>query len=779
MKKILLLLLIGSSFSVLSQQQYTGYAFDNYSGYTGSYTQPASITNSLHKFSLTSSLVNLSANNYSGNNSSLLSVLLGNERNRYREPLFKGYQMQNFSLDLISGYYEIDHKNSIGYSFRIRQFGNLDGLTTEWTAADFNNFDSTKPLNTPISFEKFGLQQFIYSEHRFNYARVIQEGTEHFIKAGVAVKIINGHDATYLYADEGSFEFQNKDNGVVTFNETTFEYGRAEKNNAFSSRKLALGFDLGAVYEYRPDYDKFKYDMDGEKNIERYDKNKYLFKIGVSLIDIGRVKFTKDTNSYNFITGSNQVNLNSLSDINIGNFNGNGISFFKNFNAFADSSTKTADQNETFKMNLPTSFNLQFDYNVWKNFYASYGGLIPVKLKSDPTKSHFKAIHSFSARYEVARWSAILPISFQRTGQINVGAAGRYVFEKANISIFAGGNNIMGIFGKRAKYTANFFSGISIGMPYTVPSDIDGDKISDEKDECKYDPGLEKFNGCPDTDGDGIPDKRDYCIYSPGPISTNGCPDTDGDGIIDLDDQCPDEKGLAVHYGCPDRDKDGVIDAADRCPDVPGIELNNGCPFENPGCCMDNDGDGVSNNVDKCPDHAGSVYNDGCPIDSTNINTINLKEKKEEKDPNNTGQKIEEIKEKNPQEPTQDGVQITKLPSGKRLETLNIYFNTDDATVKAEYDEKIRELAKSYDFSEKGKYMLVVIGHTDNDGNDNYNLILSKKRAETVRRKLEGAGVDYDSIEVFYYGEWRPLKSNTNDEAKKFNRRVEIGVQEK
>jgi len=105
---------------------------------------------------------------------------------------------------------------------------------------------------------------------------------------------------------------------------------------------------------------------------------------------------------------------------------------------------------------------------------------------------------------------------------------------------------------------------------------------------------------------------------------------------------------------------------------------------------------------------------------------------------------------------------------------LNIYFNVDDATVLAEYDEKIRALALKYDFSPNSKYRMVLIGHTDNDGSDNYNLILSKKRAEVVRRKFEGNKVDYDLIKVYYFGENRPMKSNENDENKKFNRRVEI-----
>ncbi len=334
----------------------------------------------------------------------------------------------------------------------------------------------------------------------------------------------------------------------------------------------------------------------------------------------------------------------------------------------------------------------------------------------------------------------------------------------------------MGYLGSRARYTTSVFGGISYSSKYVVPLDTDGDKISDEKDDCPFDFGLPELNGCPDTDGDGIPDKADYCIYMAGDKKHHGCPDTDGDGVIDLNDQCPDDAGLAIHYGCPDRDKDGVIDVADRCPDEPGIELNNGCPFENQGCCSDNDGDGVSNKVDKCPEVSGSVYNEGCPVDEKNLNKIDLQNQKEKLDPNHTNQKEKELNKVEKFDPYKEAQRIKKLEEKDYDDRLNIYFNTDDATVNKTHDEEIRAFAKKYDLERDGKYKVVIVGHTDADGSADYNLILSKKRAEVVRRKLEDSGVDYDQVEIFYYGELKPMLSNDNVENKKLNRRVEVRV---
>lgn len=761
------------SFGVLAQQQYTGISSGNFLGYTSSYLNPASIANTTNKFSVTASLVSLRSNNYLGQNASSLSLAFGNEQERYREHMTAGYEMNNFSFDIIGAYYEIDHNNSIGYSLRFRQFGNIDGLPTELTEAKDNDFDDTKPLNTPINFSAMNFTQFIYTEHRFHYARVLQDDTPHFFKAGAAFKLINGHDATYLYADEGSFQFTNPNGSDADFTDVQFNYGRAEKDNSFSSRKLGVGFDLGVVYEYRPNPEDYKYDMDGETDIVRYDQKKYLFKLSASITDIGRVKFAKDTNSYDFTNDGDPIDVDNITSLGLG-IGQTGFNFFKQFDSIAKDGVKSNDNEGTFNMNLPTSLNLSADYNIWKNFYASWTSVIPLKRKRDPHKSHFKAIHSLTPRYETRKVSVMVPITFQRTGQVNLGIAGRYMFDNG-WSLFAGGNNFTGGIGKRSSYTQNFFAGVSYSIPYTVPKDTDKDKVSDNRDDCIYDPGPLELDGCPDTDKDGIPDKEDYCIYDQGPKRHNGCPDTDGDGIIDLNDQCPDTPGLPVHYGCPDTDRDGVIDAADRCPEVPGIELNNGCPMERNACCTDNDGDGFPNDLDDCPEVAGSVYNNGCPLDSTNLDTIQLQNIKEEKDPNHTINDVDEIKEEQNEEDIDmnQPVQVEDVDGRRGTEVLNVYFEVDDASLSIDANDEIKKLAEKY---QEG-YTFVVIGHTDNDASEDYNLILSRKRAETVKRKLMTYDIDFDNIEVMYYGEWKPLKKNTDPGSKRFNRRVEIIVQ--
>jgi len=357
---------------------------------------------------------------------------------------------------------------------------------------------------------------------------------------------------------------------------------------------------------------------------------------------------------------------------------------------------------------------------------------------------------------------------------VSAGVAGRFNFR--DFMVFLGSNNTAVLYGQKASRGRNFFFGVSYNVRYKVPDDADGDKVSDAMDQCPYDPGLLEYNGCPDTDGDGIIDKEDLCIYDKGPKNTRGCPDSDGDGIIDMNDMCPFEKGLGIHYGCPDRDKDGVIDAADRCPDVPGLELNNGCPLEPQKCCLDSDGDGILDENDNCPDVPGSLYNSGCPIDSTNINKINLREEKDRIDANNTKQQTID----NPQIDLRNQMLSTRaeldsvLVGKNVIKSLALYFNVDEASLNDAERLKLNNLITRLPKNER--YAFVLIGNTDRDGSLDYNLQLSKRRAETIKRKLvDFYKLDADQISVYYYGEMKSIHSGDyTEEMKQADRRVDV-----
>jgi OOP family OmpA-OmpF porin len=229
-----------------------------------------------------------------------------------------------------------------------------------------------------------------------------------------------------------------------------------------------------------------------------------------------------------------------------------------------------------------------------------------------------------------------------------------------------------------------------------------------------------------DTDADGVKNYKDKCrgTVAGSIVDENGCEkDSDGDGVVDRLDECPGTpQGVRVNErGCEiDSDGDGVGDSRDRCPGTPA-----GAKVDQYGCELDSDGDGVVDSQDKCPGTAkGTVVdNYGC-----------------------------------------------KLAAEYKLEHVNFEF--DSATLTASSTANLDEAVKIMKRHSDKK--IEVAGHTDSQGNDEYNQGLSKRRAQAVTDYLIAHGANAANIFVKGYGETEPVADNGTKEGRAANRRVEL-----
>ena len=237
----------------------------------------------------------------------------------------------------------------------------------------------------------------------------------------------------------------------------------------------------------------------------------------------------------------------------------------------------------------------------------------------------------------------------------------------------------------------------------------------------------------PDLDGDGIPNTKDLCPNESGIPENSGCPDkdTDGDLIVDRLDKCPTEKGPEENGGCPDKDSDGdmVVDRLDKCPQDKGVPENGGCPD------TDTDKDGIADRLDKCPNEPETVNGykdgDGCPDELP-----------------------KEVKKY-----TAGAVKGINFANGKAdlLPTSNVVLG-EIVKVLVDYpDVKIE-----------------VQGHTDNVGERNANIDLSKARADNVRKYFLSKGIAEIRITAVGYGPDKPIADNKKAAGKAKNRRVEL-----
>jgi len=116
---------------------------------------------------------------------------------------------------------------------------------------------------------------------------------------------------------------------------------------------------------------------------------------------------------------------------------------------------------------------------------------------------------------------------------------------------------------------------------------------------------------------------------------------------------------------------------------------------------------------------------------------------------------------------------VESTERGLKIRVSNVEFGFNTAELRGEKTyrilDKIVAILQKYD-----RYSIVVEGHTDSTGDENYNLELSKRRAEAVGTYLVDNGIDSDRLEYVGYGPKFPVDTNTTTDGRRRNRRVEF-----
>lgn len=114
-----------------------------------------------------------------------------------------------------------------------------------------------------------------------------------------------------------------------------------------------------------------------------------------------------------------------------------------------------------------------------------------------------------------------------------------------------------------------------------------------------------------------------------------------------------------------------------------------------------------------------------------------------------------------------EGLQVTFDDSG-------LLFDFDSDVLRTEARSNLATLAKSLD-----KYPdtdVLIVGHTDNKGTDEYNASLATRRAASAQSYLASEGVASGRLRSLGRGESEPIATNDTDAGRQANRRVEIAI---
>jgi len=805
-----------------SAQDWLGFDNSNYAGVTGLNLQPASIVDSRYKVDVNLIGMNfMFGNNYLG----LKRTALATETDANGNKVMLAFEDDDFIHNYMterSG----DYTKSVFVNLRIAGPGAMvtlnrkSAIALTWDTRFFLNVDGLQPelalqIKESLKYQQYWGQKFtnkgpmdvqlmLWKELKATYGRVLVDNNEHFLKGAISLKALQGVDAAYMHIENLQYQWFRQDS--VGFFSVDARYGHnkdfsldpstLQKDllsfNSFSSHLAEPGMDIGFVYEWRPDYMESKYDMDGETGLWRRDLNKYKLKLGISVLDIGAIRFAKGPYSHN-ISGTT-ANWNT-SDLEFGTAE-TGVA---NFDDTIRARFTLTDADNTFSMNLPTALSIQADYLLGDGVYINFTPYLAFQFKNNENKIHDITTFSLTPRWENKWFGLYIPFSYDMQKNFGWGAnirLGPIVF---------GTRNVLTLIGDKDIYGAEFHFMTKVPIPYNKVMDRDNDHVSNKKDVCIDVPGVWEFLGCPDRDGDHIEDKVDACPDDPGLKEFNGCPDRDGDKIIDKEDACPDSAGLAEFKGCPDRDGDKIIDKEDDCPDEPGLPEFKGCP--------DKDGDGIIDKLDLCPTKPGPKENNGCPytklhlIDAQgnivksaimdkatktftfdNLPADNIAVFKIEGEETDGLTFVNVIVNGSTKKANRGADKLFRFDYLKPLETIITLTKEEEQILKKAFDNLEfatgKDIIKPTSFSaldelaalmqKKPVWRLKISGHTDNQGAPAANMKLSQKRSEALKKYLIKKGVDPKRFVVKWYGQTQPIADNKTVDGRQKNRRVEM-----
>jgi hypothetical protein len=430
MKKIICTLLGTGSLCSLLAQNYQAIHGSPYAGSLGVVTNPAGMHLTPYKWDLTVFAVQgkLATNAINVKNFSAFSP--GNATATFKEGNFARYAHSSSDLHLLNARYTFKPGQAIGFGMNLRNYLHLN--TSAFNYADtlsngYNFFKINDGLNSRFN-ASFTHSSFV--ELYGSYSRQLWETDGASLSVGITLKVTKGISGAYARLRD--IGYRNESVGgqpayIVSNGSAAYGYytgydrtGSAQtgKENVKSFLKPArsfIGADLGIVYVQQNDA--------GYSNAygdESDDPTDYNFKIGISLLDIGKNRFQHGLQSRS-LQGVYDKSDNRLS---VGEFPG--VTDLTSFNDSVRNYIVDYKQtNGLFSITSPTRLVLNVDKKLPHNLYVN--GELTVNLLSTSADRQLNTrelnLLTITPRWETRTWGLYLPVQYNTQGNLWVGAA--------------------------------------------------------------------------------------------------------------------------------------------------------------------------------------------------------------------------------------------------------------------------------------------------------------------------------------------------------------------
>ncbi|MDQ3051353.1 MAG: DUF5723 family protein [Bacteroidota bacterium] len=422
---IALLVILGSIFPAFSQEM-LGISNSNFAGNMGMSLNPSLFVGSpyRHEFNLISG--DLFIDNdfvYLQKRSSTLVNSINGEP--IPEERFKNYTTTTpkkvYGNVFLRGPSYIQNKDRFSWGVHTAFRGNLSATDVPFHLAKFikEGFDYIPQHDINFISTPFKSTTMAWGEIGGTYGRKLYERREKGYLAGaVTLKFLIGFDAAF--ADLSEFDYEVPSSDTLVVNTVTGTYGHSltddEKgfNKPLKFRGFGGGIDIGITY-YRG-----KIHGAGDCNATAEIRKKYKYRLGISIIDIGFVRFSKQAKVFEF--NNNSAIWPGIDTVNFSTIMTMDTTISGHF--YGDPYASQTDA--AFSIYTPTALSVQFDYCIIPRIYvnASIIQAIPLSKLSIVRASQF----SITPRFETRKFEVALPITLYEYKTPHVGIAVRYKF---------------------------------------------------------------------------------------------------------------------------------------------------------------------------------------------------------------------------------------------------------------------------------------------------------------------------------------------------------------
>jgi hypothetical protein len=302
---------------------------------------------------------------------------------------------------------------------------------------------SQLPQNIPQEIDPLLVAGMSWGELGLHYSyRNWDASDERLFSIGISPKLLLGYEGFYSKAG-AQFDYTPGVADTASFARAQWNYGltlantRSDNSDSIKLRRSGMGgsVDLGAAWAMPAE--------DGDTDTD------YLWKFGVSILDLGAVRFNKDAQAHRLAVDSNTVVAPDAFD---GADDAEG--YIQDLSAvFLGSPTASLEAN-TFTIGLPTALSAQFDFRVRKYLYV--GGVIVQRIPIWKYTLKRPNMLALVPRFEHQWFSASLPIVLDDYRALRVGFAARLAY------LTIGSDNLGSWLGQKQLSGTDIYVGLKI-----------------------------------------------------------------------------------------------------------------------------------------------------------------------------------------------------------------------------------------------------------------------------------------------------------------------------